>query len=67
LAVREGRPAHGTFRIAAADQTREIAASAIPIVGPTTATGAIVIFWPTTENPQTLDAITSSSGSAEAG
>jgi PAS domain-containing protein len=67
MAVREGRPAHGTFRIAAADQTREIAASAIPIVGPTTATGAIVIFWPTTEKPQTLDAITSSSDSTETG
>ena len=46
VAVREGRPAHGTFRIAAAGQVREIAASAIPIVGPGGATGAIVIFWP---------------------
>ena len=51
VAVRESRPAHGTFRIAAADRTREIAASAIPIVGPTGATGAIVIFWPTTDAP----------------
>jgi PAS domain-containing protein len=65
LAVREGRPAHGTFRIAAADRTREIAASAIPIVGPTTSTGAIVIFWPTTENQETLDAMTTSTDRAE--
>jgi PAS domain-containing protein len=64
VAVREGRPAHGIFRIAAADHTREIAASAIPIVGPTGATGAIVIFWPTTEPPQTHDAITTSADSA---
>jgi PAS domain-containing protein len=60
IAVREGRPAHGTFRIAAADHNREVAASAIPIVGPTGATGAIVIFWPTTE-PQAHGAITTSS------
>jgi hypothetical protein len=65
LAVREGRPAHGTFRIAAADRTREIAASAIPIVGPTTSTGAIVIFWPTTENQVTLDTMTTSTDRAE--
>jgi PAS domain-containing protein len=46
VAVREGRPAHGTFRIATGSEHREIAASAIPIVGPGGATGAIVIFWP---------------------
>ena len=66
-AVREGRPAHGTFRIAAADQTREIAASAIPIVGPTTATGAIVIFWPITEKAHTPDAIKVVPDSTETG
>lgn len=49
VAVREGRPAHGVFRIAAAGGGREVAASAIPIVGPTGATGAIVIFWPTVD------------------
>ena len=63
-AVREGRPAHGSFRIAAADRSREIAASAIPIVGPTGATGAIVLFWPTTDTPQARDAITTSTDSA---
>ncbi len=46
VAVREGRPAHGAFRIATGGEHREIAASAIPIVGPGGATGAIVIFWP---------------------
>lgn len=62
MAVREGRPAHGIFRIAAADHPREIAASAIPIVGPAGATGGIVIFWPT-DPPQTQDAVTASTES----
>lgn len=68
MAVREGRPAHGIFRIATADDNREVAASAIPLVGPTGASGGIVIFWPTetgqthdapTETWRTQDAITS--------
>ena len=46
VAVRDGRPAHGSFRIGGPGEHREIAASAIPIVGPGGATGAIVIFWP---------------------
>jgi hypothetical protein len=46
VAVRDGRPAHGTFRIAARGEHRDVAASAIPIVGPGGATGAIVVFWP---------------------
>jgi PAS domain-containing protein len=50
LAVRDGRPYHGTFRISGANgQHQEVAASAIPIVGPGGATGAIVIFWPVTD------------------
>jgi PAS domain-containing protein len=49
VAVREGRPSHGAFCIASGGEHREIAASAIPIVGPGGATGAIVIFWPTAE------------------
>ena len=48
-AVREQRPFHGHFRIR---QTgggfEDIAASAIPIVGPGGSSGAIVIFWPVT-------------------
>ena len=45
--LREGRPAHGNFRIGVASGIhQEIAASAIPIVGPDGSSGAIVIFWP---------------------
>jgi PAS domain-containing protein len=47
LALRDNRPYHGTFRICrAGGQRQEIAASAIPIVGPDGASGGIVIFWP---------------------
>ena len=46
-ALRENRPYHGNFRICAAGgQHQDIAASAIPIVGPGGSSGAIVIFWP---------------------
>src|SRR5947209_4563117 len=46
-ALREDRPYHGSFRICAADGShQDIAASAIPIVGPGGSSGAIVIFWP---------------------
>jgi PAS domain-containing protein len=48
-AIRENRPYHGNFRIGGAGGRHyEIAASAIPIVGPEGASGAIVIFWPVT-------------------
>jgi PAS domain-containing protein len=47
LAVRDNRPYHGKFRIrAAGGEHRDIAASAIPIVGLGGSSGAIVIFWP---------------------
>ena len=47
LAVRENRPYHGNFRIRGAGGVhRDIAASAIPIVGLGGSSGAIVIFWP---------------------
>jgi PAS domain-containing protein len=47
LAVRENRPYHGRFQIQVAGGTRkEVAASAIPIVGVAGSSGAIVIFWP---------------------
>ena len=50
LAVRDNRPYHGNFRISGANgQHYDIVASAIPIVGPGGATGAIVIFWPTSD------------------
>jgi hypothetical protein len=47
VALRENRPYHGNFRICAAGgHHQDIAASAIPIVGPGGSSGAIVIFWP---------------------
>jgi len=47
IAVRQGRPSHGEFRICVAGGKHEdIAASAIPIVGRAGASGAMVIFWP---------------------
>jgi PAS domain-containing protein len=51
IALRQNRPFHGTFRICGAGgQHYDIAASAIPIVGPGGATGGIVIFWPVAED-----------------
>jgi PAS domain-containing protein len=51
VALRSHRPFHGTFRVGRAGRDqREIAASAIPIVGPGGSSGAIVIFWPVTED-----------------
>ena len=47
LALRANRPYHGSFRIRRAGRSvQEVAASAIPIVGPGGSSGAIVIFWP---------------------
>jgi PAS domain-containing protein len=47
IAVRDARPYHGEFRICAAGgHHQDVAASAIPIVGPGGSSGAIVIFWP---------------------
>jgi PAS domain-containing protein len=52
LALRANRPYHGTFRIGAAGGRQDVAASAIPIVGPEGSSGAIVIFWPVTEHEE---------------
>jgi PAS domain-containing protein len=50
LALRADRPYHGNFRIGGKGGTHyDVAASAIPIVGPGGASGAIVIFWPVSE------------------
>src|SRR5260221_10485847 len=47
LAVRDNRPYHGRFHInTAGGKRKDVAASAIPIVGPGGSSGAIVIFWP---------------------
>lgn len=52
--LREGRPAHGNFRICIAGNVhQDIAASAIPIVGRDGSSGAIVIFWPLPEDERT--------------
>jgi PAS domain-containing protein len=46
-ALRNNHPFHGNFRICAAGGNhQDVAASAIPIVGATGQSGAIVIFWP---------------------
>ncbi len=61
-ALRSNRPYHGHFVVRGAGGTRlQVAASAIPIVGPEGATGAIVIFWPVEENDGAgpLDEVTS--------
>jgi PAS domain-containing protein len=50
-ALRENRPYHGKFRIRGADgHEQDIAASAIPIVGVAGPSGAMVIFWPVTDD-----------------
>jgi PAS domain-containing protein len=47
VAVREQRPFHGNFRIRTTGGAyQDIAASAIPIVGTSGPSGAMVIFWP---------------------
>jgi PAS domain-containing protein len=47
VALRQNRPYHGKFRICGAGGNhQDIAASAIPIVGPGGSGGAIVLFWP---------------------
>ena len=54
IALRDDRPYHGNFRICAAGGNhQDIAASAIPIVGPGGSTGAIVIFWPVVDGEGT--------------
>jgi PAS domain-containing protein len=67
IAVRDGRPEHGSFRIAAGSERRNIAASAIPIVGPGGATGAIVIFWPMSEEEEEGTPVTKARARVEEG
>jgi PAS domain-containing protein len=53
VALRAGRPYHGRFSIkGAGGALREIAASAIPIVGMNGSSGGIVIFWPVEEESE---------------
>jgi PAS domain-containing protein len=46
VALREGRPAYGRYRIRAERGVIEIEAGALPLVGPAGYHGAIVVFWP---------------------
>jgi PAS domain-containing protein len=49
MALRDNRPYHGVFRISGTHgEHYDVAASAIPIVGPEGSSGGIVIFWPVT-------------------
>ena len=51
VAIRGGRPAHFTFKIReVGGAMHAVAASGIPIVGAGGSSGAIVIFWPVTED-----------------
>ncbi len=45
VAVRDSRAFHGVFRVCTSEGLQDVAASAIPIVGPGGSSGAIVIFW----------------------
>src|SRR5687767_6694772 len=51
-AIREGRPAHGNFRIRTATNSEQpIEAAAFPIVAsPEGSSGAMIMFWPQTGN-----------------
>lgn len=53
VAVRAGRPHHGEFSVCTATGRENVAASAIPIVGPGGSSGAIVFFWPVREDRST--------------
>jgi PAS domain-containing protein len=45
IALREGRPAYGRFRIRTERGLREIEAGALPLTGPAGYHGAMVVFW----------------------
>ena len=45
VAVREGRPAYGRFRIRAEHALLDIEAGALPLLGPAGYHGAMVFFW----------------------
>jgi PAS domain-containing protein len=54
VAVRSERPFHGRFRVHTTDGLRDVAASAIPIVGPGGSSGAIVFFWPVQDGAEAI-------------
>jgi PAS domain-containing protein len=49
VALREGRPAYGRYRMRAERGLIETEAGALPLVGPAGYHGAIVVFWPLDE------------------
>lgn len=49
MALREGRPAYGRYRIRADRGLIEVEAGALPLVGPAGYHGAVVVFWPLEE------------------
>jgi len=46
VALREGRPAYGRFRISGANGPLQVEASSLPLIGPAGHHGAMVVFWP---------------------
>jgi PAS domain-containing protein len=50
IALREGHPAYGRFRIRVERGPIEIEAGALPLVGPAGYHGAMVVFWPLAED-----------------
>lgn len=50
IALREGRPAYGRYRIRAERGLIEVEAGALPLVGPAGYHGAIIVFWPLDES-----------------
>jgi PAS domain-containing protein len=51
VAIRDGRPAHGEYRIRSAKGSQPIEATAFPIVaGAEGSSGAMVLFWPLGSN-----------------
>ncbi|MGH2950776.1 MAG: hypothetical protein ACRDKX_01875, partial [Solirubrobacterales bacterium] len=51
IAIREGRPAHGEFRIRSVNGSQPIEAAAFPLVAnPEGSSGAMILFWPLGDN-----------------
>jgi PAS domain-containing protein len=50
IALREGRPAYARYRIRGDRGLTEIEAGALPLVGPAGYRGAILVFWPFSED-----------------
>jgi PAS domain-containing protein len=53
IAIREGRPAHGRFRVRGDSGMLEIEAGAFPLLGPAGYHGGMVFFWVAGEDPRT--------------